>query len=72
MEVRPGYKKTEMGVIPENWEVRTLGTLGQFKNGINKGKEGFGHGFPFLNLMDVQRRLTSEFQRYRQTPALGL
>ena len=53
MEVRPGYKKTEMGVIPENWEVRTLGTLGQFKNGINKGKEDFGHGFPFLNLMDV-------------------
>ena len=51
--MRPGYKQTDVGVIPENWEVRTLGTLGQFKNGINKGKQDFGHGFPFLNLMDV-------------------
>mgnify|MGYP001472058030 CR=1 FL=1 len=24
MEVRPGYKQTEMGVIPEDWEVRQL------------------------------------------------
>ena len=48
-----GYKRTTVGVIPENWEVRTLGTLGQFKNGINKSKQDFGHGFPFVNLMDV-------------------
>lgn len=47
------YKWTEVGVIPENWEVRNLGTLGQFKNGINKNKKEFGHGFPFVNLMDV-------------------
>ena len=25
MEVRPGYKKTEVGVIPEEWEVIKLG-----------------------------------------------
>ena len=24
MEVRPGYKQTEVGVIPEDWEVATL------------------------------------------------
>jgi type I restriction enzyme S subunit len=50
---RVGYKQTEAGVIPEDWEVKTLGELGKFKNGINKGKEEFGHGFPFVNLMDV-------------------
>jgi type I restriction enzyme S subunit len=27
MEVKPGYKQTEVGVIPEEWEVRSLGTL---------------------------------------------
>ena len=48
-----GYRRTEVGVIPGDWEVRTLGTLGQFKNGINKGKQDFGHGFSFVNLMDV-------------------
>ena len=51
--IPPGYKQTEVGVIPEDWDVETLGELGDFKNGINKGKEDFGHGFPFVNLMDV-------------------
>ena len=27
MELRPGYKQTEVGVIPEEWEVKPLGTL---------------------------------------------
>ena len=27
MEVRPGYKQTEMGLIPEDWNVKTLGDL---------------------------------------------
>ena len=35
------------------WVVKALGELGNFKNGINKSKENFGHGFPFVNLLDV-------------------
>ena len=35
------------------WEVKKLGDIGTFRNGINKAKEDFGHGFPFANLMDV-------------------
>lgn len=49
----PGYKRTELGVIPEDWGVVALGDIGSFKNGINKNKEAFGHGFPLINLMDV-------------------
>ena len=26
MEVKPGYKQTEVGLIPQNWEVASLGT----------------------------------------------
>lgn len=37
----------------EDWEMRKLGEVGDFKNGINKGEEDFGFGFPFVNLMDV-------------------
>jgi type I restriction enzyme, S subunit len=48
-----GYKNTDVGVIPKDWEVKELGQIGSFKNGINKGKEDFGYGFPFVNLMDV-------------------
>ena len=53
MEVRPGYKQTEVGVIPNDWEVVRLCELGKFRNGINKSSEMFGHGSPFVNLMDV-------------------
>jgi type I restriction enzyme S subunit len=48
-----GYKQTEVGLIPEDWKVSPLSELGEFKNGINKSKEDFGFGYPFVNLMDV-------------------
>jgi type I restriction enzyme, S subunit len=53
MELRAGYKQTEIGLIPSDWEVKELGEIGIFKNGINKGIEDFGFGYPFVNLMDV-------------------
>lgn len=33
MDVKPGYKQTDAGVIPEDWEVSTLGQLGAWKGG---------------------------------------
>lgn len=35
------------------WKSFLMSELGEFKNGINKSKEDFGHGVPFVNLMDV-------------------
>jgi type I restriction enzyme S subunit len=72
-DVPPGYKRTEVGVIPEDWGVKALGDIGQFKNGINKGKNEFGHGHPFINLLDVfgiPRVLatTAEFDLVNSTP----
>ena len=34
MEVRPGYKQTEVGVIPEDWEVKRLGALAAHSYGF--------------------------------------
>jgi type I restriction enzyme S subunit len=51
--MRDGYKMTELGEIPEDWALVSLGEIGDFKNGINKSKEDFGHGVPFVNLMNV-------------------
>jgi type I restriction enzyme S subunit len=53
MELMPGYKKTDIGLLPEEWNAVPLYAIGWFKNGINKGSESFGHGSPFVNLMDV-------------------
>jgi len=47
------FKDSELGKIPENWEVVALGNIGSFKNGINKNKEDFGFGNNFFNLLDV-------------------
>ncbi len=53
MELKEGYKQTEIGIIPKDWNYKLLGEIGQFKNGINKLEDEFGYGFPFVNLMDV-------------------
>jgi type I restriction enzyme, S subunit len=38
---------------PDQWSSARLSELGSFANGINKGKEDFGFGVPFINLQDV-------------------
>lgn len=39
--------------IPVDWEMKTLGELFDFKNGINAGKESYGTGVKFINVMEV-------------------
>jgi len=51
--VKPGYKQTKIGVIPEDWSIVELGKLFSFKNGPNKAKQFFGYGTPIINYMDV-------------------
>jgi type I restriction enzyme S subunit len=33
MELKPGYKQTEVGVIPEDWDVQTISTLAKITTG---------------------------------------
>lgn len=40
-----------------SWSEVQLGSIGTFKNGLNKGAEDFGFGFPFINLLDVFGRV---------------
>lgn len=53
LETISKYKDTPIGKIPVDWEVKKLGELGEFKNGINKDKDDFGFGSSMVNLMDV-------------------
>lgn len=53
MGVKAGYKKTEVGVIPDDWDAVQLDELFTFKNGLNKAKQFFGYGTPIVNYMDV-------------------
>ena len=55
MEVRPGYKQTEMGLIPEDWEHRTFGDLyaQPSRNGIYKTSEFHGRGTRIVNMGEM-------------------
>ena len=56
MEMTPGYVQTDVSVIPDEWDVVSIGELFTFKNGLNKSKRFFGHGTPIVNYMDVYGR----------------
>jgi len=52
MELKPGYKQTEVGVIPEDWTVTTLGAVYSFTNGFNSDKSAYGSGTKFINVLE--------------------
>jgi type I restriction enzyme S subunit len=54
-QIPPGYKLTEVGIIPSDWDVKRLGDIFDFKNGLNKEKSFFGQGTPIVNYMDVYK-----------------
>ena len=56
MDVRPDYKGTTLGLLPNAWDVVLLGDLFEFRNGLNKAKHFFGTGTPIVNYMDVFER----------------
>lgn len=60
--LKKGYKQTEVGMIPIEWDVIRLGDVFDFKNGLNKEKKYFGVGTPIINYVDVykNREITSK------------
>ena len=57
MDVKPGYKQTEVGVIPEEWEGRKLGELATFRTGpfgsaLHKS-DYTNDGVPVINPMHI-------------------
>lgn len=42
-----------IGDIPQGWEMKPLGYLGSFQNGISKDGVAFGAGYPFVSYSDA-------------------
>lgn len=57
MEVKPGYKQTEVGVIPEDWEATPLGQHAIFKTGpfgsLLHRSDYVDGGIPVVNPMQI-------------------
>lgn len=46
-----------LGKIPSNWNIKRLRYIGKCQNGISKGGEFFGSGYPFVSYGDVYNNL---------------
>ena len=54
MELKPGYKQTEVGVIPEDWEVKSLGQIMEYIKGFPfKADDYQSHGIRVLRVSDT-------------------
>ena len=51
-----GYKDSPLGIIPREWEVKRLGDLGSFKNGLNFSPNDTGISYYFLGVGDFLNR----------------
>ncbi|MCX5733902.1 MAG: restriction endonuclease subunit S [candidate division NC10 bacterium] len=57
MEVKPGYKQTEVGVIPEEWEVAQIGDLKPFVTSGSRGWASYysDRGSLFVRITNLSR-----------------
>jgi len=56
-KVKEGYKKTELGWIPEEWEVNTTGKIFEFIGGLSISREKLGaEGVNYLHYGDIHKR----------------
>ena len=54
--IRPGYQQTEVGVIPEDWEVKTLGDVANIATGntpSTSDASNYGDEFLFVGPVDM-------------------
>jgi type I restriction enzyme S subunit len=56
-ELKPGYKQTEVGVVPEDWEVKQIGDLQPFVTSGSRGWAAFysDRGAPFIRITNLSR-----------------
>ena len=69
--VKRGYKQTEVGAIPEDWDVRPFGEIARIERGKFTARPRndprlYGGQIPFIRTGDVTSS-TVEITRYTQT-----
>jgi type I restriction enzyme S subunit len=57
MEVKPGYKQTEVGVIPEEWQCTRMSEIAKLESGHTPSKRQpsyWGGSIPWVSLFDTE------------------
>jgi type I restriction enzyme S subunit len=57
-QIKPGYKRTEVGVIPEDWDIKEIGGLSPFVTSGSRGwaKHYSDRGSAFLRITNLSRK----------------
>jgi type I restriction enzyme S subunit len=71
MELKPGYKQTEVGMIPEEWEVKAFESVahierGKFTARPRNDPKYYGGDIPFIQTGDVTNS-SGEITTFSQT-----
>lgn len=53
MEMRPGYRQAEVGIIPEEWEVKHLGDVAKVYDGTHQTPKYVPDGIPFYSVEHI-------------------
>lgn len=71
-KIPKGYKKTDFGVFPSDWETdKTLGDLFDFYGGLSKSRDELGEeGYAYLHYGDLHRGTfnSASIDQYEQLP----
>ena len=68
MELKPGYKQTEVGVIPEDWEVGNLCDFWTVTDCKHVTAPFVDNGFPIASIKEVQSRFVNLTNAKQTTP----
>jgi type I restriction enzyme S subunit len=69
MEVKPGYKQTNAGVVPVDWLDQTVGALIEFEGGSQPDKSKFTASWKpgYIRLIQIRDYKTDRFETYVPT-----
>jgi len=73
MVVRPGYKRTEVGLIPEEWDISTLqeACRAPITYGIVQCGPQVGSGIPYVRVSDMEKPELDVDGMLRTSPAIA-
>ncbi len=54
MDVKPGYKQTEVGVIPEDWEILKLAEIAKVVDSLHQTPNFSQDGHPMVRVADIK------------------
>src|ERR1035437_10156262 len=69
-ELRKGYKQTEVGVIPEDWDVLPIGDLYDFQGGSQPPRQTFifEEKIGYVRLLQIRDYKTDKYASYIPIP----